>query len=397
MDLCIPRYPLLTWPHWHAARREDIGCVLDAAHVAYATSGRMATALALQSMGIGEGDEVLLPAYHCPTMVHPVRWTGATPRFYPLQPDLTPALEALRRQVGQRTRVVVAAHFFGFRVDLRPLRTLCDGLGLKLVEDCAHSLYGGSRQDPVGNLGDYAVSSLTKFFPVSDGGCLTSRLHPLDDVLLRSGGVGFEMRACSNALERSVAHGRLPGLSLPLRAVFLAKDTMLKMRRPWAAPQGPAAAAPPDRDLKHPDFDPAFVHTRMSRFSRLVTASSNHAHGIARRRAAYARMLGAFSGLPRCRPLRAVLPDGVVPYVFPLWLDEPEQPYQAMQRAGMPVMRWDQLSASAGDVPCATSAACARHLIQIPCHQTMTDEETGRLIACVSQAIAGQVCNPPAR
>lgn len=389
MPIRIPRYPLLTWTTQHSPGRGSMGCVLDAEHVAFTTSGRMATALALQIIGIQAGDEVLLPAYHCPTMVHPVHWAGATPRFYRLRPDLTVDLTDLRQRICKRTRVVVAAHFFGFPAELAALRVLCDEFKLTLIEDCAHTLYGGTRNSPVGSVGDYAVSSLMKFFPITDGGCLTSRQHRVDGIPLYSGGAGFEARACINSLERSVAHGRLQSLALPLRALVLAKDTIrvALIKQPAKGVQG--ADAHDNRDLPHQEFMPGLVHTRMSLFSRLVLGCSAHGHSIARRRAAYARMQGAFSHLPHCRVVQKELPEGVAPYVFPLWLDEPDQAYLAMQQAGLPVMRWDQISAFANDANCDTSAAFARHLIQVPCHQALTDKELGDLIVGIQRTIVG--------
>lgn len=387
MPLHIPRYPLLTWKRWHGPGRGDTGCVLDAPHAIFTTSGRMAMALAFQSMGIQAGDELLLPAYHCPTMVHPVRWAGATPRFYRLHADLTPDLVDLQQKIGPRTRAVLAAHFFGFPVDLGALRTLCDNFRLVLVEDCAHSLFGGSRQHPIGSVGDYAVASLMKFFPVTDGGCLTAWRHRLDGLAMQSGGIGFEARACLNAIERAVDHGRLTGVSMPLRALFLAKDRMLAPRKRPQAGQACGGTAAGTPDPQPQDFDPARLHTRMTLFSRMVLACSDQGRNIARRRAAYTRMLDAFAHLHHCHPVRPALQDGVAPYVFPLWLDQPGRAWPAIQQAGLPAMRWDQLSTFAGDAACAASTACAQHLVQIPCHQGLTGQELDDLIAGIGQCI----------
>jgi len=384
----IPRYPLLTWPTWRASQqRVDIGCVLDAGHLAFTTNGRMAMVLALQRLGIGPGDEVLLPAYHCPSMVSPVNWTGACARFYKLQPDLTPDLEDLLQQVSPCTRVVVAAHFFGFPADLGALRRRCDELGLTLIEDCAHTVYGGSKDNPVGSLGDYAVASLMKFYPVTDGGCLCARQDRVDTIALRSGGAGFEARAPLNALERAVAFGRLPGLSSVLQALFSLKDSVREWLKRPPGTKLTAHGAQAEDGVGPQDIDPAMVGTQMSLFSRLVVRCSGSGSNIARRRAAYTDMLKAFSNMPGCHAVLPVLPEGVAPYVFPLWVDQPDAAWPQMQQTGLPVMRWDELSTDAGDVRCNVTSGFAHHLIQIPCHQGLTRRELSDLIAGVSSAI----------
>lgn len=390
MPMQVPRYPPLTWKTWRNHGRGEVGSILDAQSVALTTSGRMATALTLRHIGVRAGDEVLIPAYHCPTMVHPVHWTGATPRFYKLRGDLSVDTEDLSRKINGRTRVVIAAHFFGFPSDLRALRVQCDVFGLSLIEDCAHAPFGGTRSMPVGSIGDYATGSLMKFYPIVDGGCVASWRHRLDGLKLRSGGRGFEARAWVDSLERSIHFGRLPGLSVPVKALSLARDAVKV-----AVSKGRPDQLASTEDRKSPpatwgDFDPSRVGTRMSAFSRLVVRCSSEGHQIARRRAIYGRMLEAFSDLPNCRIVQGHLPDGVVPYAFPLWLDAPDGPYSQMQEAGLPVMRWDELSTFVGDPACEVSANCARRLIQIPCHQELTVSELERLIGGVRAAVTGQ-------
>ena len=61
--------------------------VLSLPSCLHVSSGRAAIALALEHAGIGQTDEVLIPAYHCESMVSPVRWRNATPIFYQINED----------------------------------------------------------------------------------------------------------------------------------------------------------------------------------------------------------------------------------------------------------------------------------------------------------------------
>jgi hypothetical protein len=78
----IPIQPVLSLASFSRRRPRHVPSVLDAGKVRFVTSGRIAIALALQQMKIGKNDKVLVPSYHCSSMVEPVFWAGATPVFY---------------------------------------------------------------------------------------------------------------------------------------------------------------------------------------------------------------------------------------------------------------------------------------------------------------------------
>jgi hypothetical protein len=58
--------------------------ITDGREAIYASSGRAAIFLAMELLGVGRGDRILVPTYHCPTMIAPVTRLGATPVFYPI-------------------------------------------------------------------------------------------------------------------------------------------------------------------------------------------------------------------------------------------------------------------------------------------------------------------------
>ncbi len=120
-------------------------CLLDSPRLSFTTSGRAAIALALQALGVGSGDRVLVPTYHCPTMVAPAVHVGARPVFYPLRSsgaDLA-FLEALDLT---GVRAILATHYFGLPQPMAELRRFCDRKGIALIEDCAHALFGVVRR-----------------------------------------------------------------------------------------------------------------------------------------------------------------------------------------------------------------------------------------------------------
>ena len=129
-------------------------------------SGTDAIAIALRSVGVEPGDEVIVPANTCVPTVAGVEAAGAVPVLADVDPatwTLTPAAAAA--VVTERTRAVVPVHLYGLCADINGLR----GLGLKIVEDAAqaHGASLGGRR--AGTLGDAAAFS---FYPTKNLGGL---------------------------------------------------------------------------------------------------------------------------------------------------------------------------------------------------------------------------------
>jgi dTDP-4-amino-4,6-dideoxygalactose transaminase len=382
----VPLAPILSTASFRRAAPARLPSLLDAGQARLVTSGRIAIALALREMGVGAGDEVLVPAWHSPSMIPPVLWRGATPVFYRLRPDATIDLTDLAAKLGPATRAVMVTHYFGFMQPVEAVRALCDARGVQLLEDCAHAFIGRYRGQPVGATGDYAIGSSMKFFPIYEGGALVSSRHSLARVALRPAGAGFEAKAALNSLENGFAYGRLPAaraaLWLPLR-LKSALWNMVKRRQPGGAP----ALAPDSSDSSF-DFDPRWIDKRSSLFSRAMLRLASPSRIAALRRANYARLDAALRGLPGVRPLFAALPDGVCPWVYPLVADDPGRLFERVQAAGVPVTRfgstlWDGVD----ERVCANSMWLSRHVLSFPCHQELRDDELAWMIAALEKAV----------
>ena len=384
----IPPVPVLSLAAFAGGRRATLPSLLDGADVRLVTSGRIAIGLALRALGVGKDDVVLVPAYHSPSMVPPAHWCGAEVAFYRVRPDTAPDLADIETLLARgNVKAILATHFFGIPHDLAPLRALCDRHGVGLVEDCAHCFFGARDGVPVGTLGDYAIGSTMKFFPIYEGGCLVSRRHRLD-VVLRGAGAGFEIKAALNALEAAFAYGRLPVLRMLLALPLRLKSALWNARKA-RSDSGPAAPAlaPSSSDSSF-EFDARWADKRSSWFSRAVLRAVSPARIVARRRRNYLELQRALDGVPGCRPLFPRLPDGACPWMFPLLVDRPQAVFDTLQRAGVPMTRfgatlWPGVDASV----CANSADLGRSLIAFPCHQALSDAERAWLHAQVRQAL----------
>ena len=139
-------------------------------HVVSCANGTDAIELALEALGVGPGDEVVVPAMTWFSTAEAVATRGATPvcaDVDPLTDGLSPATVA--PLVTDRTRAVIVVHLYGNPAHPKQLATFCEERGLALVEDCAqaHGARVGER-----HVGTFGAISTYSFFPSKTLGCL---------------------------------------------------------------------------------------------------------------------------------------------------------------------------------------------------------------------------------
>jgi dTDP-4-amino-4,6-dideoxygalactose transaminase len=148
------------------------------AHCVSVSSCMAGLHLAYLHLGLGPGDEVVVPALTHAATAHAVEWVGATPVFVDCDPvtgNVTAG--AIEPVLSPRTRAISVVHFAGIPCDMGPIMALAHRHGLKVVEDCAIAL--GSRLDGrhVGLFGDAGLFSFypAKHITTGEGGMLVSR------------------------------------------------------------------------------------------------------------------------------------------------------------------------------------------------------------------------------
>src|SRR5262249_4800744 len=129
-------------------------------HATTASNGTAALHLALLSLGIGPGDEVIVPTLTYIASVNVIAHVGATPVFVDsLASSWQMDPEDVQRRITRRTKAVMAVHLYGHACEMDSLLRICHENRLFLVEDCAEAL--GSRYSGrhVGTFGDTAAFS----------------------------------------------------------------------------------------------------------------------------------------------------------------------------------------------------------------------------------------------
>ncbi len=147
-------------------------------HAIGISSGTAALELALRGLGIGPGDEVIVPTYSFFASAEAVTEVGADVRLVDVDPETALlTAEIVEQAITPRTRCVIPVHLFGRPVEMDPLLALCRERGIAVVEDACQAHGALYRGQPVGSLGDAGCFS---FYPTKnlggwgDGGAVTT-------------------------------------------------------------------------------------------------------------------------------------------------------------------------------------------------------------------------------
>lgn len=173
---------LIASGHWWQSgggEAEELESWLCAQHGAVAAvavaNGTTALEVALRGLGIGPGDEVLVPAATFISTASAVTMVGATPVPVDVLPD-TWCLDTSKAgaEVTSRTRALIVVHLAGQAADLGAAREFCDSRSLALIEDSAQATTACWRDSRVGTVGDITTMSFqaAKLLPGGDGGAV---------------------------------------------------------------------------------------------------------------------------------------------------------------------------------------------------------------------------------
>lgn len=141
------------------------------------SSGRMALKIILQSCGLNQGDEVIIPGYTFYVVPQVVKDMGLKPAFVDISINtLNMDAKTVESKITEKTKAIIATHLFGQPCDIYSLLEVARKYNLFVIEDCAHApgaKYDGKR---VGSFGDAAIFSLETVKPVHAfaGGIITT-------------------------------------------------------------------------------------------------------------------------------------------------------------------------------------------------------------------------------
>ena len=135
-----------------ALLEEEFAAAMGAKYCLAVTSGGYAMATALRAVGVKPGDKVLSNAFTLAPVPGAIAGVGAQPVFVEATEQLTLDLDDLAAKADQ-ARVLLLSHMRGHICDMDRLMEICDGAGITVIEDCAHTMGGSWRGVPSGRHG----------------------------------------------------------------------------------------------------------------------------------------------------------------------------------------------------------------------------------------------------
>jgi dTDP-4-amino-4,6-dideoxygalactose transaminase len=308
----------------------------------------------LRALGLGDDDEVLVPAYHHGSEIEALVRAGLTCRFYEASEGLAPDERELEALLGPRTRALHLIHYLGFPQEATRWRAWCEERGLFLIEDAAQAWLGSLEGRPLGSFGDIAIFCLYKTFGVPDGGALLcSSPPPAPADGLSPAGIGrLVLRHVAWCLERS-----------PVLAELVSQ---LERSAPYSPRQ--------DFALGDPNSPPSEATLRL--LGRVDPSAA------ARRRANYRVLLDELGDLVPS-PF-ATLPDGASPFAFPLAVDDKQTLLARLASHGVRGLNlWSVPHPALPAARFPRAAALRARVVGLPVHQELRPADLVRIARAV--------------
>lgn len=370
----LPRGPVLGWSSFERIDAPNIASVEHLTRTILTTSGRAAIYHALLQLQLPPASTVLVPSYHCPTMVAPVLLANLTVAYFGLRADGLPNLTTIDAATAAKTKAMLVSHYFGIANSLAEVRQWCDERGIVLIEDCAHCYFGNAGERAVGDWGDYATASLSKFLPLPEGGLLASAHHPIKRLQLAPQGFKAQIKGWIDVFELATKYERLTGLNGVMSGLFWLKNRQGRSQTATPAHTTPSNALPTQNAITMMrDSDMARIEKAPLGATKMLKNLLPRGRIIARRQQnfeAYARHFATANG---ARPLFQLRSIAVAPYVFPLWVDDAERVYGEIRALDLPVFRWDRIWPGTPQIAGDVGPLWSQHVLQLICHQDLSE------------------------
>lgn len=161
-------------PNKEAGKLEDnIKKFVQGEYAVATSSGSAALHLSLIALGIGAGDEVIMPTYVCTALLNATYYVGAIPVVVDIEKNgFTMDPTQIRKKINKKTKAIIVPHVLGFPAKIDEIKKI----NLLIIEDCAHSLGSYYKGKPLGSFGDISIFSFyaTKVITTGHGGMLVT-------------------------------------------------------------------------------------------------------------------------------------------------------------------------------------------------------------------------------
>ncbi|MDR3199578.1 MAG: DegT/DnrJ/EryC1/StrS family aminotransferase [Planctomycetaceae bacterium] len=181
------------WAKWNGTK-----------HAISVTNGTAALHVALSSLGIGPGDEVICPSYSFIASSFCIMQAGALPVFADVGTDhlINPA--EIENKINERTKAIIVVHLYGVVADMDPILKIAQKYNLKVIEDCAQcfgGIYKGQKTGTLGNAGCFSFCQSKHFTTGGEGGMVVTNDEDLAWECRSFRDHGYDVKERLNLLE----------------------------------------------------------------------------------------------------------------------------------------------------------------------------------------------------
>lgn len=335
----------------------------------------------LRLLGVGAGDRVLVPAYHCGVEVDAILHAGAAVDFVRVMRDGALDASDLRARATPATRAVLAIHYFGFPAPLAEIEAFCRERGLLLLEDRAH-LLGLQGTDTMRS--DLTIYSLQKFLPVPDGGILVLPDGSVTTPALPPASGLPVLRQCL-LLAAARWRARRPGAYAAAER-FLLRPLRALLRRLAGSSERETLE---ERNPGSGTFHAGATAFGLSRFSRRIASSLDYERIVEARRRNYAILHAVLGVAPGADALRPRLDPGVCPLFYPIRVPDRERFVADLRARGVePFLFGAHLHASLPRDQHPEAVALSEHVVCLPVHQDLRPSDAEAVARAALEALA---------
>ncbi len=152
---------------------KDLSSLIGMRHGVAVSSGTAALHLSLISLGVGKGDEIIVPSFVCTALLNAIHYVGAAPVIADIERfTFNIDINDLKNRITKRTKAIILPHMFGLPASVDDILTS----GIPVIEDCAHSIGSTYKNTYTGSLGAVSIFSFfaTKMIATGEGGMILS-------------------------------------------------------------------------------------------------------------------------------------------------------------------------------------------------------------------------------
>lgn len=301
----------------------------ESENIRFFSLGRHAIKAAITSIGVKNGDAVLLPSFICREVMASIYECGAQPIVYDLNKDLQP----IRLPINSKIKALIAVNYFGFPQNLTIFKQYCTKNNVALIEDNAHSFLSvDSSGQILGTRGDFGIISYRKILPIREGASLllNSKKYYIEGgqlpTILKSSSKIQKIRLLIHFVERRAR----------IRLTPLGKALIRKIRKASTGYEIQPSHNEFELVTPQPENPPSYLRSSIQ--------NTDVGFEIARRRSLYIKLHKDLSSTG-IEPVFKKLNEGICPYGYPFYADDDiaAEIVKIARRAGYDCFKWPEL------------------------------------------------------